>query len=395
MRIIKCNQSGVILETFDSESMTIATGGSGAISGSFGTTLNANEHIKLQATTYNSDGDILTSDTTTSYLNVTYNNNATQTYALLEKARGDIGQWDFLKGIMTMFNLVSVPDKSNPNNILIEPYNDMFLNNADTSELNWTNKIDIEEMKLTPLTDLKRKTIFKFVEDDDDWAFENYRRQVQNHLYGSQIWDATTSSSGLETILQGDEEIIAEPFAATVIKPLMSQFQWLLTPSVYSYDPDDDTSKGFANSPRIMYNNGIVDLLLTGNTYHIPSQNGTFSENATQYLQFSHLSEIPTDVTIPPDPDDTKDFHFGVCQLIPPVGQPTQNNLFNTYWLPYFNELYNPDTRTMTIKVNLGGGDMNTFKFYDTVMIKNRTFRVNKIDYKPNDLSTVEFILIP
>ena len=49
----------------------------------------------------------------------------------------------------------------------------------------------------------------------------------------------------------------------------------------------------------------------------------------------------------------------------------------------------------MTIKVNLGGGDMNTFKFYDTVMIKNRTFRVNKIDYKPNDLSTVEFILIP
>ena len=277
MRIIKCNQSGVILETFDSESMTIATGGSGSISGSFGTTLNANEHIKLQATTYNSDGDILTSDTTTSNLYVTYNNESTQTAALLDTARGEVGQWDFLKGIMTMFNLVSVPDKSNPNNILIEPYNDMFLNNADTSELNWTNKIDIEEIKLRPLTDLKRNTIFKFVEDDDDWAFENYRRQVQNHLYGSQIYDATISSSGLETILQGDEEIIAEPFAATVIKPLMSQFQWLLTPSVYSYDPDDDTSKGFANSPRIMYNNGVIDLVGTGNTYHIPSQNVTFS----------------------------------------------------------------------------------------------------------------------
>ena len=176
----------------------------------------------------------------------------------------------------------------------------------------------------------------------------------------------------------------------------MSQFQWLLTPSVYSYDPDDDTSKGFANSPRIMYNNGVIDLVGTGNTYHIPSQNGTFSENATKYLQFSHLTDVdPTIVSSPPVPTDTRDFHFGVCQLIPPVGQPTQNNLFNTYWLPYFNELYNPDTRTMTIKVNLGSGDMNTFKFYDTVMIKNRTFRVNKIDYKPNDLSTVEFILIP
>ena len=47
----------------------------------------------------------------------------------------------------------------------------------------------------------------------------------------------------------------------------------------------------------------------------------------------------------------------------------------------------------MTIKVNLSPSDINTFKFNDTVFIKNRTFRVNKIDYKPNDLATVEFIL--
>ena len=75
-------------------------------------------------------------------------------------------------------------------------------------------------------------------------------------------------------------------------------------------------------------------------------------------------------------------------------GKYNSNNLFNYYWLPYFNELYNPDTRTMTLKVNLNAGDINRFEFYDTVFIKNREFRVNKIDYKPNDLATVEFILI-
>ena len=107
------------------------------------------------------------------------------------------------------------------------------------------------------------------------------------------------------------------------------------------------------------------------------------------------MSDIPTSVSAPPVITDTRDFHFGVCQLIPPIGQPTPNNLFNTYWLPYFGELYNADTRTMTIKVNLNPGDISTFNFYDTVMIKNREFRVNKIDYKPNDLATVEFILIP
>jgi hypothetical protein len=49
----------------------------------------------------------------------------------------------------------------------------------------------------------------------------------------------------------------------------------------------------------------------------------------------------------------------------------------------------------MTVKVNLNAADITQFDFRNKVMIQNRAFRVNKIDYKPNDLSTVEFILIP
>ena len=48
----------------------------------------------------------------------------------------------------------------------------------------------------------------------------------------------------------------------------------------------------------------------------------------------------------------------------------------------------------MTLKVNLNASDIATFNMYDSVFIKNREYRVNKIDYKPNDLSTVEFILV-
>ena len=56
--------------------------------------------------------------------------------------------------------------------------------------------------------------------------------------------------------------------------------------------------------------------------------------------------------------------------------------------------MYNPNTRIMTLKVNLSPADISGFNFFDTVMIKNTTFRVNKINYKPNSLATVEFILI-
>jgi len=320
---------------------------------------------------------------------------------ILQTLRGEIGQWDFLKGLITMFNLVTMPDPDNPNNILIEPYADVFINNTNCStttgnvtlacrsiQHDWTDKVDVSEMELTPLTDLNKKTIFKFVEDEDDYAFNLYKNSVGGHLYGSKNYDA----SGF-TILEGEDEIIAEPFAATIPKPLDPDpiFTASITPSIYSMN-DDDSTEGFDNSPRIMYNNGIKD---TGITYYIPAQNGVGDEDEDEFLQFSHLTDIPTIVSIPPIDTDTRDFHFGECQLIQPIGNPTVNNLYSIYWQPYYDELYNADTRIMTLKVNLSPADINTFKFNDKVFIKNRVFRVNKIDYKPNDLAKVEFILIP
>ena len=241
-------------------------------------------------------------------------------------------------------------------------------------------------MSLKPLTDLNKNTIFKFVEDDDDYAFNVYKNSQSGHLYGSKKYDA----SGF-TILEGEEEIIAEPFAATVSKPLDYQFSSFITPAIYSMT-DDETSEGFDNSPRIFYNNGVKS---TGASYYIPPQNTLGSENQTDFLQFSHLSDIPTIVSTPPAATDTRDFVFESSQLISPIGSPPAENLFSIYWQPYFNELYNADTRTMTLKVNLSPTDVANFKFYDTVFFKNRTIRVNKIDYKPNDLATDEFKLIP
>ena len=311
---------------------------------------------------------------------VTFNQSSdTVTTAALLALRGEISQWDFLKGILTMFNLVSMPDKENPNNINFEPYNDVFITDPNIVTYDWTDKVDVTEIKLTPLTELNRKTIFKFVEEDDDYIFNVYKQSVGGHLYGSKVFDA----SGL-TLLTGTDEIVAEPFAATVSKPLMSQFPDFIVPTLYSMNEDGST-EGFDNEPRILYNNGVKD---TGITYYIPDQNGSASENQPNFLQFSHLSTIPTDV-------GTLDFHFGECQLIEPIGEAVPDNLFNLYWLPYYNELYNSNTRTMSLKVNLDPSDISVFKFNDKVFIKNREYRVNNIQYKPNDLATVEFILIP
>jgi hypothetical protein len=310
------------------------------------------------------------------------------TDTILQTLRGELGQWDFLKGLLTMFNLVTLPDEDNPNNIKIEPYGDVFISTGSGTTLadrgiqhDWTDKIDVSQMKLEPLADLNKKTMFKFVEDDDDYAFNVYKNSVGGHLYGSNEYDAWNQFD----ILEGTKEIVAEPFAATVVKPLEEQFPEFITPAIYARG-SDATWEGFENSPRIMYNNGVKTLAST--TYSVPTQNGVAGDAfEDEFLQFSHLTEIPTE-------SGTLDYNFGICQLMTGVGDATPNNLFSLYWLPYYSQLYNPNTRVMTIKVNLNASDINTFKFNDNVFLKNRTFRVNKIDYKPNDLSTVEFILI-
>ena len=323
-------------------------------------------------------------------MTVTVNQIVVGTDILAQTLRGELNQWEFLKGIMTMFNLISIPDKTDKAKIIFEPYGDVFINNTssgNTSDLSlasrgiardWTDKIDISEMKLAPLTDLKKTTKFVWEIDKDDYFYGKYSQSV-NHDYGSLTFDA----SGFN-VLDGEDEISGKPFAATLSKPIMSNYPDLCVPTIYQLT-DDGVSKSFGNSPRIMYNNGIKTL---GHTYYIPAQNGLFSENQNQFLQFSHLSNIPT---IP----SSLDYLWGEQQYSSPqMGGTSVNNLFNLYYRPYFNELYNADTKTMTIKVNLTPSDIATFNLYDTVFIKQREYRVNKINYKPNDLADVEFILI-
>ena len=317
------------------------------------------------------------------------------TSAALTTLRGELNQWDFLKGFLTMFNLVTLQDKTDPANIIIEPYKDVFITTTQGTDLasrsiqhDWTDKVDLKDVKLTPLNDLKKKTIFKYEEESDDYIFNVYKGSTNGHLYGSKVF----SAEGL-TLLEGEEEVVATPFAATISKPLADNLADIIVPTIYSRGSDGTTS-GFDNKPRILYNHTGASPVSIASSYYIPSQNGASSENSNLLFTFSHLTDIPTITSSPPVAADTFDYNFGECQYINPIGDTVSNNLFNTYWLPYYNQLYNPDTKTMTLKVNLQPADIATFEFSDYVMIKNRSYRVNRIDYKPSDLSTVEFILI-
>jgi len=298
-------------------------------------------------------------------------------------ARGELKQWDFIKGFFDMFNLIAIQDKTNPNNLIIEPYEHVFITSESqyitSKTLTWTNKVDISEIKLNPLKP-KKNVLFEYTEDKDDYP-KNVYFGATKEKYGSKF-----IPNNELTALDGEEKI-KTIYSSTFIKPAFSNFTDSFTIPVIYKSNEDGTFTGYKNNPRILYNNGR-NTLPSGSQYVIPTQNGVAGATTSTFLQFSHLTDIPTTA-------GTKDYNFETGYLINSIGNIPIDNLYNTYWSPYYDELYNPDTKILKLKIYLTPGDIANFEFYYKIRIKNREYRVNKIEYKPYELSSVELILIP
>jgi len=365
---------------YDLTTVTLAAGTTSTISGGFsGALLASGETIQPQFKA--TAGSVVKFTDYTGFSVISQTNLVSNN--ILNVLRGDLGQFEFLKGLFTMFNLLVIQDKQNSSNLIIEPYKSVFIDAASQyithKTLDWTSKVDISEIKLKPLK-LKKKVFLDFVEDSNDYPLGVYKNAT-GYQYGSEEIDAS-----IFTGLYGETKVEAKPFSSTFVKPIFDGFTTEMTVPVIYKGNEDGTFESYDNKPRILYNIGKVTM--SNNTYYIPEQNSLSSENQSSFLQFSHLTETPTTA-------NTKDYNFRTGQLIGSIGNTPIDNLYNTYWSPYYDELYNPDTRLVNIKIHLTPSDIANFEFYYTIRIKNREYRVNKIDYKPYELSSVELILIP
>ena len=305
--------------------------------------------------------------------------------------RGKVKQWEFLKDLFTMFNLVVLKSKEDDTILKIEPYDDIFIDNELTTNINpvvydWTSKVDLTETKLKPIP-LKQTVDFMFAKDNKDYGTNTYEDSTGN-MFGDFKIDASDF-----TVSTGEQKIQLKVFASTFCAPLFSNFDVSLTvPAIYT-EKSDGSIDGFDNKPRILYDqtgnqNAHTDLRqLNFGAYYIPPAAGLASEFQSRVCIFSHVTDYPTNIT-------SRDFNFGPHQLISFVGNAPVDNLFNTYWNPYYDELYNSDTKTMSVKALLTPLEISTINFYDVIQIKNRQYRINKIDYKPYELSVVELILL-
>ena len=377
-------------------SLTLA-GGSGEMYvvnfGAGGIDCNIGDTIEFQAKTFTSNTSqvrmLLNSDGQWGYglsvADFTVNNTGITAQSLLEIARGETGQWDFIKGLFNMFNLVAMPDDSDNKAFIIEPYDSIFISHSDSKTHDWTMKENAGQHTIKSL-ELIKTSYFTYMRDKDDYASNIYADAVatqddKDYLYGSLDFDA----SGL-TLLRGEQTTDTVIFAPTLIKPISDVNISHVTPAIYKGDKDGIAYSSYANLPRILYDCGKV----SGNVaISSPFQNSSTErfDRKYSYLAFSTFSDLPTN-------NGTLDLNWTAVDLIG-GGYGKVRNLFNEYWASYYDELYHVDTRIVTTELILTANDLKQYKFYDKIILKNKEYRINKINYKPNSASIVELILLP
>ena len=281
--------------------------------------------------------------------------------------KGDVNQWDFFKGIIDMFNLLIMVDDNNPNILNVIPYKDW----VDTGNLiDWTDKIDDTDIKYTPIDGLARKISFKLSEDADDWITFNHSNP-SHWRYGYDF------NSNIEIADKDIEEINVKAFSDTYVKYLNDD---LIVPQIVNQSIDDT----WENNLRLLYDNGVVTLPNT--TY---SENNNLPDefsNESDYLLFSAVNQFPITST-------ASSYRFNSIKE-QYSSTPILNSLYNVYWDKYIDELYHKDTRIAEMKILLTAKDLSEFKFNDIILIKNKKFRVKKIEYKSGAMSKVELITI-
>ena len=118
--------------------------------------------------------------------------------------------------------------------------------------------------------------------------------------------------------------------------------------------------------------------------FNVPVSYGTY----TDYGYAGHLDD-------PFNP--ASDLNFGIPEQLNFVltTGTLSNNLFNTYYSPYFAEITDKDSRLVTCKMKLTERDINTLDFTKFIWIDGVLYRLYKIvDYAENELCEVQLLRV-
>jgi len=278
-------------------------------------------------------------------------------------------QSDFFNSIVKMFNLFVEIDKTNANNLIIEP-RPTFYSSGVTRD--WSQKLDYsKETKIIPMGELNNKTYLFTYKGDTDY-FNNLYTTRYNEVYGQQRYDIQND------FLKGEvkTEVIFSP------TPLVNTIGHdRVISKIYGVDTNGQIKPTNSNI-RILYYGGLKNTAFQWS--HIASSGTTLRTN---YAYAGHLDDVDS---------PTFDLSFGVPREV--NYNPTRytaNNLYNKYWRDYIEQIADKDSKLFVGYFYLNEFDVQSLDFRDSFFFENEVWRLNKIiDYDRinNQTTKCEFI---
>jgi hypothetical protein len=271
-------------------------------------------------------------------------------------------QRDFVKGILSMFNLFVEIDKTAPNNLILQ-HRDDYYDSGNT--VDWTKKLckDIDQ-ELIFLPDITSKKMILTYKADEDLPNTDYVGAT-NEIYGQveYVFD-TEYQKGIDT-----KEMIFSP------TPVGRTTFGAYVPFIAGSAPKTNI--------RILVDGGTD----TCSAYNIYDYGTTGQTGLTTYPLLGHFDN-------PLNP--TFDLNFATCDFYYYDGvNVTNNNLYNKYWRRTVNQI---NTGKMLVAYfDLNEGDIQAMRLNDKIRIDNSWWNINKIiDYNANvkGFTKVELISI-
>lgn len=284
-----------------------------------------------------------------------------------------IFQKDFFLSVCKMFNLYVYQDNINDKQINIKPYID-FYDTTGANALDWSQKLDMgSPMSIKPMSQLNaRYYSFKYA-SDNDYYNENYQKKYGQN-YGDYIYDS-------EFDFVRDTAVSEIIFASSVLKLHTGQDKYHT--DIYKLSNNNTQEDPMDSVIRI-----LMAKKITGVTqWKIQEDGGGTLATITSYGYAGHLDD-PANPTI--------DINFGIPKELqfPASTYPT-NNLFNTYHLPYLNEITDIESKLLTCNVYLTALDIYQLDFSKYIWINGTLFRLNKVEsYNPTDYTTTKINLL-
>jgi len=283
----------------------------------------------------------------------------------------DIDITDFLKDLFQRFNLVLVPEKDNPKNLIIEPIIDYL--DAGTSK-DWTDKLDIskEQTISFPNEYVAQKIHFTDLEDKD--SGNTYWQNTFEHIWGHYEKEIKDRDFAQEELTN---DSIYSPFMPTTINNgnnLPAGFILFLIHK--AYEKKDGGKIGVCEiKPKLFHYSGTAQALATPIGLYNALNDTTSSVSAYPYCSVYDSSPITSSTKVL-SWGNSAPFQFSNPML---GGAWSQHTLYIDYWARYLNEIYSEDARIMNCNIKLNETDILNFNFNDKLFIKDTYWRVNKI----------------